>query len=143
MKNLLKAIAFAIVVLTCYTCSVEPAETVQEESVILQEDQNAFVADEAETNCTSQDPQAQLTNNSLLDADIEVFDHFGILMTHAYGVTAGTVSPVLSFPDGVTTFVISTSQSSKTITIDMSDCTIYEVEINENNQLNTDAPTAL
>ena len=76
-------------------------------------------------------------------AFVEVFDTFGILMTHAYGVPAGAESPVLSFPDGVTTFVISTSQSTKTIEIDMANCTIYQVTIDENNQLDTDVPTAL
>ena len=98
MKNLLKAVACAIVMSTCYNCSTESVQTSQEESVITQEDIVAF--DELDVVCTSQDPQAVLTNNSLLSVDFEVFDHFGILMTHAYGVPVGGVSPVLSFPDG-------------------------------------------
>lgn len=141
MKNLLKAIAYAIVISTCYNCSVESAETIQDESIVSQVETNAF--DMPDVLCTNQDPQAVLTNNSLLSVDFEVFDQFGLLMTHAYGVPAGNVSPTLTFPDGVTTFVISTSASSKEIEIDMGNCMIYEVVINENNNLDTDVPNQL
>ena len=145
MKNLLKTAVCAIVVFTVYTCTTEPAELIQEETntVVFTEPENQEVTNSLPPSCSNQDPQSKLINNSLLTADMEVFDTFGILMTHAYGVPAGTESPVLSFPDGVTTFVISTSQSSKTIQIDMTDCTIYQVTIDENNQLDTDVPTAL
>lgn len=141
MKNLLKAIAFAIVIFTCYNCSVESAETIQEDVSFSQEEM-ANVST-PQTQCTLQDPQAVLTNNSLLPADIEVFDQFGLLMTHAYGVPVGDVSSTLTFPDGVTTFVISTSSSTKEIKIDMGNCMIYEVEINDDNQLDTDVPIQL
>ncbi|MCB0382255.1 MAG: hypothetical protein KDD05_02820 [Psychroserpens sp.] len=141
MKNLLKAIAYAIVISTCYNCSVESAETIQDESIVSQVETNAF--DMPDVLCTNQDPQAVLTNNSLLSVDFEVFDQFGLLMTHAYGVPAGNVSPTLTFPDGVTTFVISTSASFKEIEIDMGNCMIYEVVINENNHINTAVPSSL
>ncbi|WP_431134878.1 hypothetical protein [Psychroserpens mesophilus] len=141
MKNLLKAIAYAIVVSTCYNCSVESTENSQEESLVLQEQIAAL--DEPDEVCSGQDPQAVLTNNSLLAADFEVFDQFGLLMTHAYGVPVGDTSTVLSFPDGVTTFIVSTSTSIKEIRIDMGNCMIYEVEIDENNQLDTDVPNQL
>ena len=141
MKNLLKAIAYAIVISTCYNCSVESAETIQDESIVSQVETNTF--DMPDVLCTNQDPQAVLTNNSLLSVDFEVFDQFGLLMTHAYGVPAGNVSPTLTFPDGVTTFVISTSASFKEIEIDMGNCMIYEVVINENNNLDTDVPNQL
>ena len=141
MKNLLKAIAYAIVISTCYNCSVESAETIQDESIVSQVETNTF--DMPDVLCTNQDPQAVLTNNSLLSVDFEVFDQFGLLMTHAYGVPAGNVSPTLTFPDGVTTFVISTSASFKEIEIDMGNCMIYEVVINENNHINTAVPSSL
>lgn len=141
MKNLLKAVAYAIVISTCYTCSTEPIEIIQEESVITQDEIVPF--DAPDDVCTSQDPQAVLTNNSLLAVDFEVFDQFGILITHAYGVPVGNASPVLTFPDGVVTFIVSTSASTKEIKIDMGNCMIYEVEIDENNQLNTDVPNLL
>ena len=141
MKNLLKAIACAVVISTCYNCSVESAEAIQEESLVTQEEISNFEA--PEVLCANQDPQAVLTNNSLLSVDFEVFDQFGLLMTHAYGVPAGDVSPTLTFPDGVTTFVVSTSASTKEVKIDMGNCMIYDVVINENNNLSTDVPTAL
>jgi hypothetical protein len=141
MKNLLKAFAYAIVVSTCYNCSTEPVETIQEDSVITQDEVVSF--DTPDDVCTNQDPQAVLTNNSLLAVDFEVFDQFGILITHAYGVGVGDASPVLTFPDGVVTFIVSTSASTKEINIDMGNCMIYEVEIDENNQLNTDVPNSL
>ena len=74
MKNLLKAIACAIVVFTCYNCSVESAATIQEESLLSQED--VIDLEVPEVLCTSQDPQAILTNNSLVAVDFEVFDQF-------------------------------------------------------------------
>lgn len=141
MKNLLKAIACAVVVFTCYNCSVEPAEPIQDELLTSQEDISDVEI--PEVNCTSQDPQAILTNNSLVAVDFEVFDQFGLLMTHAYGVPAGDTSTTLTFPDGITTFVVSTSSTAKEVKIDMGNCMVYEVEINEDNQLNTDVPTQL
>lgn len=141
MKNLLKAIAFAVVVSTCYNCSVESTETIEEESILSQEE--IANSEAPEILCTNSDPQAMLTNNSLLPADFEVFDQFGLLMTHAYGVPAGDVSPTLTFPDGVTTFIVSTSVSSKEVKIEMDNCMIYDVVINEYNHLNTDKPTEL
>ncbi|MBR9846438.1 MAG: hypothetical protein GYB35_10225 [Algicola sp.] len=141
MKNLLKAIACAVVISTCYNCSVEYADSIQEESLVSQEEINDFEI--PEVLCTNQDPQAVLTNNSLLSVDFEVFDQFGLLMTHAYGVPAGGVSPTLTFPDGVTTFIVSTSATAKEVKIDMGNCMVYEVTINENNSLDTDVPTVL
>lgn len=141
MKNLLKAFAYAFVMSTCYNCTTESVEIIQDDTLITQEEIAAF--EELDDVCTSQNPQAVITNNSLLAVDFEVFDHFGILMTHAYGVPVGDVSPVLTFPDGVVTFIVSTSISTKEIKIDMGDCMIYQVEIDENNQLNTDVPTPL
>lgn len=141
MKNLLKAIACAIVVSTCYNCSVESTETVQENSQFSQEEITSIEVPEIQ--CVAQDPQAILTNNSLIPANFEVFDQFGLLMTHAYGVPAGNVSPTLTFPDGMTTFVVSTSSSTKEIKIDMGNCMVYEVEIDENFQLDTDVPNQL
>ncbi|WP_040249693.1 hypothetical protein [Psychroserpens mesophilus] len=142
MKNLLKAIACAVVISTCYNCSVESAaEPMQEDSIVSQEEIIDF--EMLEELCSNQDPQAVLTNNSLLSVDFEVFDQFGLLMTHAYGVPAGGVSPTLTFPDGVTTFIVSTSASEKEVKIDMDNCMIYDVVINENNNLNTDVPTQL
>ncbi|MFK7781604.1 hypothetical protein [Psychroserpens sp.] len=140
MKNLLKTIAFAIVMSTCYNCTVDSADTVQNNELLSQEVTNS---DAPAIQCANQDPKAILTNNSLVPANLEVFDQFGLLMTHAYGVPAGDVSSDLTFPDGMTTFVVSTSTSTKEIKIDMGNCMIYEVEIDMNNQLDTDVPNQL
>ena len=136
MKNLLKAFAFAFAISTCYNCSVEPADIIEDDALISQEINVAF--NSLPNECTNQDPQARLTNNSLLVADFEVFDNTGMLLTHAYGVTAGDASSLLSFPDGVRSFVISTSTSTKAIEIDMGSCMVFEVSIDENNQIDTD-----
>ena len=141
MKNLLKTIAVAIVCITCYNCAVDSSELIQEESQFLTTESNSF--ETPEVLCVNENPQAVLTNSSLESVDFEIFDQFGILMTHAYGVPVGEDSAVLTFPDGMTTFVISASDSVKEVNIDMENCMIYEVEINENNQLDTDVPTPL
>ncbi|MBT8260560.1 MAG: hypothetical protein KJN82_04540 [Bacteroidia bacterium] len=148
MKNLLKAFAFAFALFLYYNCSVEPAEIIQEETFVNQQQADPSieipdVIDQETSTCTNQDPQAKLINSSLLNADIEVFDSFGMLLTHAYAVSPGDESPILSFPVGITTFVISTSESVKNIEINMATCMIFEVEIDEDNQLDTDTPTPL
>ena len=59
MKNLLKAIALAIVVSTWYNCSVEPAEQTQDnfsevfDVSDIQEQQNQVAEHEAEMNCAN------------------------------------------------------------------------------------------
>ena len=148
MKNLLKAFALAIALFLHFNCSVESTEIIPEETYINQQQASQSVdipdgVNQEVNTCTNQDPQAKLINSSLLNADIEVFDRFGILLTHAYAISPGDESPILSFAVGITTFVISTPESVKSIEIDMSTCTIYEVEIDEDNQLDTDIPTPL
>ena len=136
MKTYLtNAIACAMVITSCYNCSVEPVNNSELESNNITEIDPPLEVDDV---CVTQDPQAKMTNNSLLAANFEVFDHLGTLITHDYDVAPGDESSVLSFADGIITFVVSTAESIKSIEIDMGNCMVYEVMINENNQLDTD-----
>ena len=141
MKTYLtKAIAFAIVITTCYNCSVESVNNIETQSNSVVQIDPPLEVDDV---CVTQDPQAKMTNNSLLNANFEVFNQSGTLITHDYGVLPGAESSVLSFTSEIVKFVISTSESIKEIEIDMGNCMVYEVTIDEDNQLDTDQPIQL
>ncbi|MCK7590893.1 hypothetical protein M0G43_09950 [Subsaxibacter sp. CAU 1640] len=135
--NLLKAVAFAMVMTPLYNCSVEPVE---------QELQLAEIANEQtldDTPCSGEDPKARVTNDSDNVVNFEIFDGNGALVNYVYGLNPGETSDWRTFPVGITTFSISTSESSKPVRIDMGLCMAYDVTINENNQLDTDVPIQL
>ena len=75
MKTYLtKAIAFAIVITTCYNCSVESVNNIDSESNNVIQINEPLEVDDV---CVTQEPQAKMTNNSLLNANFEVFNHLG------------------------------------------------------------------
>lgn len=138
--NLLKAIAFAIVMSPLYNCSVEPLEHLIQEEVSTIEIANEI---DLATPCVGQNPKARVTNNSDNDVNFEIHDSLGNLLDAVYGLNPGEVSDWKNFPSGVTTFTVSTVESSKTVTITMGICMAYDVAIDENNHLNTDIPIQL
>ena len=60
--NLLKAIAFAIVMTPLYNCSVEPVEQLQQQELTLEQSVTSLT-DEAPP-CSGEDPKSRVTNNS-------------------------------------------------------------------------------
>lgn len=139
--NLLKAIAFAIVMTPLYNCAVEPIE----QQVLQEELSTIEIENEIDltTPCVGQNPQARVTNNNDIDVNFEIHDSLGNLLDAVYGLNPGEVSDWKNFPVGVTTFTVSTAESSKPVTISMGVCMAYDVTINENNQLDTDIPIQL
>lgn len=136
-NNLLKAIALAIVMTPLYNCSIEAIEELQQETNQLTTTLNAVDV------CNAQIPKSRITNNSNQIVDFEIHDANGILVNYVYGLNPGDTSDWKTFPVGMTTFTISTSESVKPVNIDMGTCMAYDVAIDVNNQLNTSSATQL
>lgn len=138
MKNLLNLIMAFAIFISLANCTAEPLEVFEED---LQEETLLFSA--LVTPCTNADPKARLTNDSNEISSMEIYNEQGALIEHAYDIEPGETSDWKSFPAGEIAFKISTAVSEKIIVIDMSNCSAYDVAIDENNQLNTDAPNAV
>ena len=132
--NLLKQLLFMATLMVIFSCSNEP---VQPDMLLSNENITQDVQ------CSNDAPKARITNNNDIPVDLEIFNESGTLVNHAYGVQPGNVSSWRVFATGVTTFVVSTTESTKTIVIDMDVCMAYDVTIDENNQLDTDQPVQL
>jgi hypothetical protein len=137
--NLLKAIAFAIVMSSLFNCSIEPVDS----TVLTEINSESLVQVMVEPPCSGADPISRITNNSDNVVNFEIHDANGILVSSAFGLNPGDVSPWLSFPIGLTTFTVSNVESSKPVQIDMGLCMVYDVTINVDNQLDTDVPIQL
>lgn len=143
MKNYLpKTIALAIVMTAVYSCTTE--DVPMESSDLISE--TTEIPDLAlfdDPPCFEAFPKSQITNNSNNVVNMEVFDSNDVLLNASYGIAVGDTSEYITFPVGVTTFKISSSQAVKSVIIEMGICMSYEVTINEFNHLNTDIPIQL
>lgn len=141
--NLLRAYALAFAMIPLYNCSVEPVEQMASEQVLIETFTAPLFNENDNTVCVGELPKSRVTNNSEFIVDYEVRDAAGVLVTYVYDLNPGEISAWKTFPVGVTTFSLSTSETSKAVVIDMGTCMAYDVEINENRQLNTDVPIQL
>ena len=139
--NLLRAYALAFAMIPLYNCSVEPVEQIVPEQLITETFIAPLVNDD--TVCIGELPKSRVTNNSDFIVNYEVRDAEGALLNYVYDLNPGQISDWKTFPAGVTSFSLSTSETSKSVTIDMGSCMAYDVEIDENRQLNTDVPIQL
>lgn len=133
--NLLKAIALAIVMTTCFNCSVEPMDNSQN---LLLETQNSNGIEQTATamTCTGSNPKTRITNNGTFPSDYEIYDSNGVFIDGVYDVLPGTVSAWIFFPEGAIIFnvKIDTTSDQKVIH-DMETCTELNLIIDSNNQL--------
>ncbi len=139
-NNLLKAVALAIVMTPLYNCSIEPTDQFQQELVT---EQSMSLLLNPVTPCSGEDPKSRITNDGDSLVNFEIHDANGALINYVYGLNPGQTSDWKTFPVGVVTFTVSTSESSKPIIIDMGTCMAYDVTINEDNQLDTGTPIQL
>lgn len=130
MKHLLHSFMTLAIVFLFASCTTEPIEVIETSEEIAQT--------VASTPCVGENPKARLTNNSNLVANLEIFDENGVLVNHEYDLQPGETSDWKDFNAGEVSFKISTTASEKAITIDMVNCSAYDVTIDENNHLNTD-----
>ena len=140
MKNLLKPIAFAILISACYGCSVEPIDTqdtAANDLVITQE-----IAD---TNtCTGQDPEVRITNNGTVAISLDVLNDDDDVVGFVHNLLPGETSIWISFPPGDTLFSVTNDvvQDVKVVH-SMNTCMIYDMEIDSNNELTSTPPEQL
>lgn len=141
--NLLRAYAMAFAMIPLYNCSVEPVEQMVPEQIIIETSTTTLFNENDNTVCVGELPKSRVTNNSEFIVNYEVRNADGDLITYVYDLNPGQISDWKTFPVGVTTFSLSTSETTKAVTIDMGTCMAYDVEIDENRQLNTDVAIQL
>ena len=137
MKTYLtKAIACAIVLTTCFSCSIEPIDNPQ--SITITSEESLLDP------CTGVNPTARLTNNGDVNFDLEIYTIDGILLNHEYNIAPGSASTWKSFVPGETMFSVtnSTYEDEKVI-YTMNTCMEFDMEIGVDNKLTSATPVTL
>lgn len=140
--NLLKAIAFAMVMTTCLNCSVEPMDTPESLQLELQ---NFIDLEQAATTttCSGSNPKTRISNNGSFSSDYQIYDSNGVFIDGVYDVLPGTVSNWITFPVGNIIFNVTIHMvSDQKVTFNMATCTELNMEIDLNNQLTNAQPEA-
>lgn len=145
MKNLLNtSIACAIVLTTCYSCSIEPIETNPIETSLETEDLAAF--QDVQDPCVDQDPQARITNNGTTPVTLEIANMEGTILHTVTDLAPGNVSGYLTFAPDSMMFSITkgfTGVGDEKVTHEMTTCMSYDMEIGPDNNLIPSAPVNL
>jgi hypothetical protein len=144
MKNLLKnTIACAIVMTTCFSCSVEPIESEQlEESVAL----NNSTTPNTQDPCSGQDPQARITNNGTVAVTLQIATLEGVVLHTVQDLAPGNASSYLMFAEGDTIFSIeknTTGINDEKVVYAMGECMSFDIEVDTDNLLTTAVPVVL
>nr|WP_321235082.1 hypothetical protein [uncultured Psychroserpens sp.] len=144
MKNLLKyTIACAIVMTTCYSCSVESIENEQLETAIVLEDSTL---PNTQDPCTGQDPQARITNNGTILVTLQIATIDGTVLHTVQDLAPGNSSSYLMFAEGDIIFNISkntTGLSDEKVVYTMGECMSFDIEVDTDNNLTTAVPINL
>ncbi|MCD2258770.1 hypothetical protein [Psychroserpens luteolus] len=140
MKNLLKnAIACAIVMTTCFNCSVESIESDQFDNSIL-ENQNT------QDPCSDQDPQARITNNGTVSITLQIANIDGTLLHTVSNLAPGDASGYLTFSADDIIFNVSkntTGISDEKVVYTMDQCMSFDMEVDVDNYLTSSTPQNL
>lgn len=138
--NLLKAFALALVMMTCYNCSVEPIDNSQNVSEV----QEIAISQQASAmNCNGANPKARIANNGTLPLNFQIFDISGSLIHEVQGIVPGAVTEWSSFAAGNVIFNITIdSHSDQKVVFNMETCTELILETDANNQLVEGQPQA-
>jgi hypothetical protein len=136
--NLTKIIACAIIMSTCFSCTVESVDN----NVINPELNSAdlTLADP----CSGNNPRARLTNNGSINFDLEILTLDGILLNHEYNITPGSSTSWLHFVPGEVIFsVTNNSIEDEKLVYEMLTCMEFDMEIDVDNQLTDAEPIQL
>ncbi|WP_298901649.1 hypothetical protein [uncultured Psychroserpens sp.] len=140
MKNLLKnAIACAIVMTTCFNCSVESIENEQFENVIPENQNTQDV-------CENQDPQARITNNGTISITLEIATTDGVVLQTAQDLAPGTSSSYLTFEANDIIFNVvknATGFNDEKVVHTMNQCMSFDMEVGIDNYLISSSPEDL
>jgi len=149
MKNLLNnTIACAIVMTTCFNCSVESLDNEQfEESIIIEESSSAEdFATPNSLECDNEDPVARITNNGTIPITLQIAAIDGTILHTVQDLAPGNVSGYLSFaPSNIIFNVVknTTGLSDEKVVHDMNSCMSFDIEVGSDNSLNLTVPVNL
>lgn len=136
MKNLLKnTIACAIVMTTCFNCSVE---SVEEQSFETPINQNVL--------CVDQDPQARITNNGTISITLQIATLDGTILHTVQDLAPGNTSSYLTFaPSDIIFNVIknTTGVTDDKVVFTMGQCMSFDMEVDSSNALVGNSPSNL
>lgn len=141
MKNLLnKAIACAIVMTTCFNCSVEPIENNQFEMPLKAslETEEIQVSQDIQDPCSGQDPQARITNNGTTTVTLEIANMEGTILHTVADLAPGAVSGYLTFAPDDIIFNVSKDAINvmdEKVSHNMSTCMSFDMEVGADNNL--------
>ena len=135
--NLTKALALALALNLCFSCTVDPVNDSEIETPQFQQSI-------ASNPCNDEDPVARLTNNGTVTFHLEIYSMDGVLLNHEYDITPGSTTSWKSFESGETLFSVTNSSFTdfKEVIV-MDNCTQLDMEIDGNNILISTTPEQL
>ena len=141
MKNLLKMIAFAILLTALYNCTSEPLSNSDLDQLIIE---NIDASADA-NNCIGDNPAARITNNGSVPVDLDIFDENGVLLGFVHNLAPVNVSNWISFPPGnnILFAVSNDTYEDEKVIYDMTTCMIFDMEFESNNSLSNQTPETL
>lgn len=133
MKNLLKKISLAIVVIMFSSCSVEDIASLDTEANVT-----------SNITCNDTNPEARFVNNGTVAFNFKIYDSNMSLLAHFQDVAPGTTTDWTSFTEGELLFTIEETTASgisdqKMETL-INNCSTFDVTISSNNQLLNNSP---
>ncbi|OUS00078.1 hypothetical protein A9Q86_11600 [Flavobacteriales bacterium 33_180_T64] len=144
MKNLLtNAIACAIVMTTCYSCSVESFQGEQSQNITISD---TTIALDALDPCDSQDPQARITNSGTVAITLEIATIDGVILHTVHNLNPGNASSFLTFAADDIIFNISkntTGIRDEKVVFMMNQCMSFDMEVGIDNYLIPSVPENL
>jgi hypothetical protein len=88
--------------------------------------------------CKGEDPAARIINNGTSDASVQIKTSGGNTI-NINNVATGTSSDYSSYASGEVTFTITVAQIDYVEIVTMSECTDYDIAIDNNNNITTEA----
>lgn len=141
MKTYLtKAIAFAIIITSCFSCSIESIDDSTNAFTI-----NDSVAEDLPLDpCVGESPKARLTNNGTITFDLEIYNLSGELLSYENNITPGEISSWQTLVSDETVFSVSnTLIPDDKVMYTMNTCMVFEMEIGPDNKLTGAVPVQL
>ena len=134
MKNLLRNIASAILLLALLNCTSEPLGNVDPE---ILETQIALDA----VSCVGTDPEARITNNGTVPIDLDILNMDGDVLGFAHNLAPGETSIWISFPEGEILFAVSNDFfEDEKVVYTMNICLTFDMEVDGSNTLTSAVP---
>lgn len=140
MKNLLKTIALAILLMALYNCTTEAVD-ISETATIITED--SPISEEANA-CIGMNPEARITNNGDVPIDLDIIDANGDVVGFVHNLLPGNTSVWLSFPPGDILFSVGNdTYEDEKVLYEMGICMIFDMEFSSDNELSSATPIQL